>query len=198
MARTIARDHDEKRARILQSAARVFAREGVARASMSLVARDCGISKAGIYHYYASKDALLFDILDTYLRTLRDRLRALPLESLAPACRLRRFMAETLLAYEGMDSEHKIQIDGIHLLAKDRQDILKGYQRDMVAQLNGILADIVPDSVSGDSRRLRAASMSVFGMLNWFHMWNGKADRAGREDYVEFAARIALNGLRGL
>ncbi len=101
-------------------------------------------------------------------------------------------------AYEGTDSAHKIQIDGIPRLAKDQQDILKGNQRDMVAQLNGILAEILPDRMSGDHSQLGAASMSVFGVLNWICMWSSKVDRAGREDYVELAARIALNGLRGL
>ena len=66
MVRTIAKDHDEKRKQILKSAAKVFADQGFDRASMSLLARECGISKANIYHYYDSKDALLFDILDTY------------------------------------------------------------------------------------------------------------------------------------
>ena len=62
MVRTIAKDYDDKRLHILTTAARVFAQEGIARASMSHLARDCGISKANIYHYYDSKDALLYDL----------------------------------------------------------------------------------------------------------------------------------------
>jgi len=67
---------------------------------MSQVARDCGISKANIYHYYDSKDALLFDILDTYLLELRDRILLLPLATMAPADQLHAIVAETLHAYE--------------------------------------------------------------------------------------------------
>ena len=86
MSRPIAKDHDEKRAHILKIAARVFADQGFARASMSQVAKDCGISKANIYHYYSSKDALLFDILDTYLSALRDRIIGLDLAGLPRCC----------------------------------------------------------------------------------------------------------------
>ncbi|MEP5152247.1 TetR family transcriptional regulator, partial [Planktotalea sp.] len=50
MARPIAKDHDAKRAHILCEAAVVFARDGIARASMAQVAKACGISKANIYH----------------------------------------------------------------------------------------------------------------------------------------------------
>ena len=47
--------------------------------------------------------------------------------------------AEILNAYEGMDYEHKIQTEGIPLLPKDQQSILKGYQRDMVHHLEAFL-----------------------------------------------------------
>ena len=74
MARTQAKDHGAKREAILEAAARVFASEGFDRASMAALAHDAGISKANIYHYYDSKDALLFDLLDSHLKELRDRL----------------------------------------------------------------------------------------------------------------------------
>ncbi len=60
----MARDHDEKRAALRKGAADYFAAHGYDRASMTGAAKHCGVSKALIYHYYASKEALLFDILD--------------------------------------------------------------------------------------------------------------------------------------
>ena len=194
MARPIAKDHAEKRAHILQEAARVFAEEGIARASMSQVAAACGISKANIYHYYGSKDALLFDILDTYLRALRDRLACLDMNNLAPSEQLVRFVSETLLAYDGMDHEHKIQTEGIAVLGASEQVLLKGYQRDMVRQLSGILASCAPD-LADDAKRLHATTMSVFGMLNWFYMWNSGAKQAEREDYGQLVSDMVLGGV---
>ena len=198
MARTIAKDHDKKRISILQSAARLFAQEGLARASMSQVARECGISKANIYHYYESKDALLFDILDTYLSALRDRLCSLPLDGLEPDRKLKTVVSETLLAYDGMDNEHKIQTEGVALLPVDQQETLRGYQRDIVDLMGGILTEIAPDTFAINRDKLRAATMSVFGMLNWFYMWNGKAGKKGREDYAELVSNLTLRGIRAV
>lgn len=198
MVRPIAKDHSAKRAHILKSAAGVFAETGFARASMSQVARDCGISKANIYHYYDSKDALLFDILDTYLRALRDRLQELPLAGMPPQDQLKLITVETLHAYNGMDAEHKIQTEGIPLLAPDKQAILKGYQRDMVQQLSEIMEAIAPDVFTGDAHKLRATVMSVFGMLNWFYMWNNDADDQARIDYGHLVTRLTLSGLSEL
>lgn len=198
MARPIAKDHGAKRDRILKTAAQVFADSGFARASMAQVAKACGISKANIYHYYDSKDALLFDILDSYLSALRDRIKGLPLDGLEPVEQLRLIMTETLLAYEGMDDEHKIQTEGLPLLAKPQQDILKGYQRDLVTQLSGVIAALAPDVFDGDRRKLHGTVMSVFGMLNWFYMWNGTANHQARRDYAELVTGLTTQGLRGV
>ncbi len=198
MSRPIAKDHDEKRQHILKVAARVFADQGFARASMSQVAKDCGISKANIYHYYSSKDALLFDILDTYLCALRDRILGLDLADLAPCDQLGRIVIETLRAYEGMDHEHKIQTEGIPLLPDDQQKTLKAYQRDLVMQMSGVVAAIAPKVFDDDPQKLRSTAMSIFGMLNWFYMWNSPADHEAREDYAKLVTRLTLTGVRGL
>ena len=198
MARPIAKDHAAKREHILKTAARVFATTGFARASMSHVAKDCGISKANIYHYYDSKDALLFDILDTHLRALRDRIQRLALDGLAPQDQLKMIVVETLYAYEGMDEEHKIQTEGIPLLDQDQQIILKGYQRDMVNQMSTVVTAIAPQVFDGDKSLLRSTVMSVFGMLNWFYMWNSGADKKARAEYGDLVTRLTLNGVNGL
>lgn len=198
MARTIAKDHDHKRARILKSAARVFAREGFDRASMSQLASECGISKANIYHYYDSKDAILFDMLDTYLRQLRDAICGLDMQGLGAADRLRVTVREILLAYQGVDDEHRVQTGGISALPADQQKLLRGYQRDMVVFLSDIIAEIAPEVFQNDAAKLRAATMSVFGMLNWYYMWNPGADAQARKDYAALVSNLTLTGVRGL
>ena len=195
MARTIAKDHDEKRAQILKSAAKVFATEGFDRASMTQLARDCGISKANIYHYYDSKDAILYDILETYLCALRDRVCGIELQGLTPGEQLHQAVREILLAYQGADHEHRVQINGVDRLPPEQQTVLRGYQRDMVVFLSDILAGVAPDILGADRGKLRAVTMSVFGMLNWYYMWNKDADANAREDYARLVAEMTLSGV---
>ncbi len=196
MVRSKAKDHESKRQHILDVAAEVFAREGIARASMNEVARACGISKANIYHYYASKDDLIFDILDTYLSQLRDWLCGTELDGQSPTERLHTLTREFLLAYEGMDNEHKIQSEGLPLLASDKQDILKGYQRDLVGLVSETLQSCAPDMLGANSAKRREITMSVFGMLNWFYMWNPGATKDKRIAYAATIADLTLSGLR--
>ena len=198
MARTIAKDHDQKRDNILAAAARVFANEGFDRASMSMLARDCGISKANIYHYYDSKDAILYDILETYLSALRDRICGIDLGGLTPQDKVHRVIREILMAYQGADDEHRVQINGVAMLPPEQQKVLRGYQRDMVVFLGDVLREAAPEVFAGDAAKLRGAVMSVYGMLNWYYMWQSGAGTQAREDYARLVSDLTLKGVGGL
>lgn len=193
MARPIAKDYDEKRRVILDRAADVFASEGFDRASMSLVARACDISKATIYHYYASKDDLLFDILDGYLSGLRDTIASLDLTDQDPEDAFLNTVTVILLAYQGADTQHRLQIDALSRLAPEQQAVLKGYQADLVRAMSLRIAALAPELMR-DRNKLKSVTMSVFGMLNWFYMWNAGADEHARRDYARTISRLVARG----
>ena len=198
MARTIARDHDDKRRMILDRAAGLFADDGFDRSSISKVAAACDISKANIYHYYSGKDEILFDILDQYLSALAARIVGLDLAGLAPEAALLHVVTEILLAYQGSDNEHRLQVNAMTFLSSERRDVLLGHQRALVARMNAVVEPIAPDAFAGDPARLRATTMSIFGMVNWFYMWSPDADRAAREEYAAHICRLCVDGIRGL
>src|SRR5215217_5054678 len=50
-------DVDERRRRLLELGAELFARHSYAELSMAAIAREAGISKALLYHYFPSKQA---------------------------------------------------------------------------------------------------------------------------------------------
>ncbi|NOD93749.1 TetR family transcriptional regulator [Ruegeria sp. HKCCD4884] len=198
MARTIAKDHDQKREQILKMAAKVFADQGFDRASMTLLAKECGISKANIYHYYDSKDAILYDILETYLRELRDRICNVDLSGLNPEQKLRTAVREILFAYQGADDEHRVQISGMSALTDEQQKLLRGYQLDLVNFVRDILKELSPDAFDDAKDKLRGATMSVFGMLNWYYMWNTGAGPKAREDYADLVSTLTVHGVQKL
>jgi len=164
---------------------------------MAQLARECGISKANIYHYYGSKDAILFDVLDAYLTDLRARICDLPLTG-TPAENLRALIAEVLMAYQGADYEHQVQAGGMSSLPEEQQTLLRGYQRDMVRRMSEVICAVKPAALEGDKEKLRNMTMSVFGMLNWYYMWNSGAGSTARENYARHVADLTLGGLEGL
>ncbi|MDG1738913.1 MAG: TetR/AcrR family transcriptional regulator [Paracoccaceae bacterium] len=198
MARTIAKDHDQKKSRILKTAARVFAEEGFDRASVSRLARECGISKANIYHYYDSKDALLFDLLDTNLSELLTRMQNVNTDGLSPEEALEFTLGEILLAYDGKDYEHQIQSSAMIHLPKQQQATLKGYQKQMIERVANLLEAVNSTCFEGNPEKLNDTTMSIFGMLNWFYMWNAHAGPEKRKDYARLVTGLTLSGISGI
>ncbi len=198
MARTIAKDYDDKRQLILDRAAQLFADEGFDRASVSQVAQACEISKANIYHYYGSKDEILFDILNQHLASLKSRILEMDLAGQDAQSRFRLTLREILLAYQGADNEHRLQSNAIGYLPKEQQGILREYQRELVAHMSDCVEVIAPDVFLEDPEKLRAATMSVFGMLNWFYMWNRNADKREREAYADTVYKLCIGGIPAL
>jgi AcrR family transcriptional regulator len=196
--RPIAQDHDDKRAAILRAAARLFADEGYGRASMSKVARVCGISKANIYHYYPSKEALLFDMLDTHLRYLRDRIGNLSFPSSDPNAKVLHMITEVLLAYQGANAEHEVLLNATKALPPEQQKILRQHQSDLIGYGQAILTAITPPSVVADRDKMRAFTMSVFGMLNWHYKWCRDADAQTRQAHAQVIAQLVIGGAPSL
>src|ERR1700732_3366051 len=63
---------DERRAVLLDSAARVFAQRGYHAASISQIARMAGVTKPVIYHHFASKQELHSAVFEHYATQLLD------------------------------------------------------------------------------------------------------------------------------
>jgi AcrR family transcriptional regulator len=59
-----------RRAEILATAARVFAVKGFANSTVRDIGDDCGILSGSLYYYFASKDAMLLEILENAMEGL--------------------------------------------------------------------------------------------------------------------------------
>ncbi len=193
MARGVAHDHTQKRDAIRKGAATYFAANGYDRASMTAAAAHCGISKALIYHYYDSKDALLFDILHTHLSDLVETVKVATNED----GQLRQLIRAILLAYRDADAEHKLQADAMAALPADKRELLMALQRQLVQMMSDALQSASPDTLS-DSVRLRPVTMTVFGMLNWFYMWHRPGKGMTRAQYADLVTDLVMSGIKGL
>ncbi|MDP9135046.1 MAG: TetR/AcrR family transcriptional regulator [Actinomycetota bacterium] len=77
---------EERRRRLLEHGAVLFARHSYDELSMAAIARDAGISKALLYHYFPSKQAYFTATLEQKAAELAARIAPDP--ALAPAERL--------------------------------------------------------------------------------------------------------------
>ncbi|MBO8159423.1 TetR/AcrR family transcriptional regulator [Thermosyntropha sp.] len=57
----------ESREKIIEAARKVISENGIAGATVRSIAKEAGVSTGAIYHYYASKEDILYDIIDESL-----------------------------------------------------------------------------------------------------------------------------------
>lgn len=67
---------DPTREALLRTACRLFSERGYEETPISLIMGEAGLSKAGMYHYFASKEEILEEAIGLYVQRGVERLRA--------------------------------------------------------------------------------------------------------------------------
>jgi AcrR family transcriptional regulator len=197
MARTQAADYEERRAAIVDAAAKLYAHDGFVGASVAQLADALGASKSLIYHYYASKEDILFDVMDSHLRALDEAAMEVMARDLPAADKLRQIASRFMQLYVGAAARHKVLLNELGALPPQRRREVVLRQRRLIEAVEVLLVEIQPKLARRKGAR-RPAAMLFFGMINWTHTWFHEGGPASAEEVANLAADIALKGLAGL
>lgn len=69
-------DKTPNRMRIIDAAGKIMANKGIKQTTLADIAREAGISRGTLFYYYASKNDLIYDILEKHLSDLTDAIFA--------------------------------------------------------------------------------------------------------------------------
>ena len=189
MARPKSQHHDLKRDEILDIAAQCFASQSYPAASMNDIAAAGGTSKARLYHYYDSKDAILFDLLDRYTQ----RLLAIIGQAEATAQRrnlddraaLHELIRSFLEEYETSATRHAALLNDTKFLGDEQRELILNRQRDVVSAVTRFLRRAYPHRLNPVNQT--AVTMMLFGMINWTFTW---LRPGGAMSYAAFAEEV--------
>ena len=183
-----------RRAEICRTAAQIFRERGYDATSVSDIARALGITKAGLYHYFDSKEALLFEITAYGLDRVRDDVIA-PVRGMRdPEERLRELVVRhACIATHGRGAVAQL-VDEIRALPAANRKVLEERMR--------LYFDLVRDTL----KELRAlgrlrnvdptvATFGLIGTILWLPRWFRQNGRLTQEQVAHQIADIALGGL---
>ncbi len=194
MARQQAADYDQKRALITKEAAKLFASDGFDGASILELATACNTSKSLIYHYYSSKEEILFDVMNTHMELLLGVVRGLEVKDGAPADLFRQLSRGLMRRYTGAANSQKVLLYELGNLPKLEQKEIIAKQRQIIDFAEELLKRAAP-ATDLDHGRLRAHVMLFFGMLNWTHNWFKPSGAVSRDNIADMAAEKTLTTL---
>ena len=184
---------ERRLAKILEHATAIFCEKGYEGASMRDLSRSSGMSLAGLYYYFESKEKLLYLIQKHYFTTVMEQLRE-RLETVDdPEERLRMFILNHLEYFLASPKAMKVLSHEDDVLAEELGKEIAALKR----QYYHSCADLV-DVLKREKAlefNTRVSVMSLFGMMNWLHTWyNPRID----PDAAALADHVGDTFLRGV
>lgn len=183
---------DRRMTEILGHAARLFADKGYDGASLRGLARATGISLAGLYHYFQSKEALLYELQRHTLRTVLGAALAAAADR-PPRAGLEAVIANHLRYFLANRAAMKV--------LSHEDEVLTGAYAAEIAALKHQYYELCLGLVAAIATRQglprvspRTAVMSLFGMLNWIYTWHRDRRDPSAEELAAEMTALYLGG----
>lgn len=192
LARPRADDYNEKRQYILDKAAELFSEQGFSGTSIAAIADYCGTSKTLLYHYYDSKEALLFDMLNSHCQLLVQASRRAVAGGLSAEKRLAAFISELMGLYREAKHKHIVLLNDLHCLPAKQQKQVRELEKQVVQILKDLVAELRPE-LPQSSRT--ALAMYLMGAINWTFTWFNPRGSFTAQDFADMATSLFLKGL---
>lgn len=194
MARTQAADYDERKEAIVDAAASLFASRGFNGASVADIAQRGKISKSLVYHYYQSKEDILYDVMISHVRALEEAAADAMAGAAPPEQKLRDLTQLFMALYVGAADRHKVLLNDLDDLPKARRADIVAVQRRLIEIVEGLLTEIEAALKRKEGASF-AAAMLFFGTINWTHTWFDPKGAVSAEALADMAVDLTLGGL---
>jgi len=184
--------YEEKRRKILESAAQLFAKKGYEKASLEEIAAKLKLTKASLYHYIKSKEEMLFEVQMQALDQANAALEQVLRSDLSPVEKLGR----------AVESHVRI-VTREHVIGALRQQelILPRKWRDQVVaerdKFEKSFQKIILEGIeSGVFRAInwKVSVRAALGAINWIITWYSTRGALGSDEIGQAMADFIVKG----
>ncbi|GAA4897123.1 TetR/AcrR family transcriptional regulator [Streptomonospora salina] len=181
--------------RLLSAASRLFADRGFERTSVQELVSAAGVTKGAMYHYFTSKDDLLYAIYQRVLTMQMERLNRFAGARGTPRERLYGAAADVVHTTVDNLDDTRIFFRSLHMLSDDRQTAVRKERRQYHERFRAIVEE---GRRSGEFRADVPADIAVtqyFGAVHHLSTWyHGAGELTGAQVGAYFAD-LLLSGL---
>jgi TetR/AcrR family transcriptional regulator, cholesterol catabolism regulator len=184
---------EEKRTKIRETAAKLFAEKGFENTTTRDIAMAAGINNASLYYYFDSKEQLLYQILEEVIRTGLQRIAEIE-QSPRP---LKEKLALTLRIH----TTAAVDFDKMKLLVHDQRSLSPGHRKELnqkqseyVCRLIAILQQLQDQGEMLDID-LTVCAYAFFGMVSWAYRWYRPDGKVKLEELSEIFYTIFTQGI---
>jgi TetR/AcrR family transcriptional regulator, cholesterol catabolism regulator len=185
--------YDQRLSKILTHATDVFCKKGYEGASMRDLSRATGMSLAGLYYYFESKERLLYLIqkhtFSTIVHNLKQRIEGVT----DPEQRVRIFILNHLEYFLANQAAMKVLSHEDEVLKNGFGAEVASIKREYYRICVGLLDELKRER--GLQFTTRLAVLSLFGMMNWIYTWHNPRVDADAAVIADQMGDIFLRGV---
>ncbi|MFC0284007.1 TetR/AcrR family transcriptional regulator [Camelimonas abortus] len=161
--------HAAARARVLETAERLFREYGYQKTTVADIARALGMSPANVYRFYESKRAIFEAVAFKLLQVVETALAAVAEEAAPAADRLRRFLLrQNELSTQYFVGDSRIR-DMVEVAVNERWDAIAGHAETVRRMLARIIRDGVAEGAFACADPDMAAACVMTGWVRFCH-----------------------------
>ena len=181
---------------LLGKAATLIASKGFHHMSMRDISRATGYSLAGLYHYFDSKEDLIFQIQYRFFSTLVEEQAQICARKEPVDARFRALIENHLAFFAKNADELKVCTYEMNSLGTGPFERIAATRK----RYYRLMADVVRELVGGAGGRaadlrVRHQTMLVFGALNWIFMWYDPKKDGAPSRLADELNELVLHGL---
>lgn len=194
MARTRSEHYEGIQRGILAKAAALYSAHGYTRSSIADLADACQLSRGALYHYFESKEAILFAILDAHLREMIAEIEE-ACDAAPPDAReqFKHVVAAIVRLNATSPNEQRVLLNDLSSLAPAEQAVLNRLGRRIVATMADFLVRL--DHGRKITRRTKQVyTMMLFGIINYTYTWYDPDGPVTPDEFAGMAVDLFLGG----
>lgn len=185
-----------KREHILKAAASVFASKTYSGASMQDIADLVKLKKQSLYHYFASKEDIFYELIHLALIEQIENLKPILKSTLNPAEKLHHAIATHLSNFIKYRAAVLLQIYGNLIMFDSKRSIeINGLAREYEEMFRQILREGVVAGAFKAETDISLIEFAILGMLNYVDKWYSHTGRLSTEQISRIYTDFVFNGI---
>jgi AcrR family transcriptional regulator len=182
------------RDKVLAAAVELFAEYGYHAATMRAIARIAGIQAASIYYHYASKQALLIEIMETHMRQLNANLEHIVRKQDTVQQRLYETISNHIRLHTAYKSEFFIIDTEIRALEGENRGKILALRDQYEDLIQKLLREGMEQGVLRQTD-IKVSSYAIIAMCTEVAQWFRPSGRLSVQQVIEIYSQMVSEGL---
>ncbi|MCG6881388.1 MAG: TetR/AcrR family transcriptional regulator [Deltaproteobacteria bacterium] len=187
-------DREERLEKIYDKALEMFVANGYDQTALSQIAKELGLTKAGLYHYFSSKEDLLFFVHERHMNRVFNPILEAAQKISDPEERIVYFIRNYTLKAMTRDASARVLVHETNNLKTENRQKITVLWRNGLDLIRNTLSEM-EDQGKIEKINKNFAAFALLGMCSWTFYWFDYERQESGEELADTYVRVFLKGI---